>query len=119
LLTLSQASGYASEDLDASSQEETTNKKRKLSKAAEAKLKANGKGKGKGKAKKKGKKGSDDEYEDEDDVYTALSKSMWSNASAKPADGSFENCAKCDQQFTVVSKHSSSNRCINYSSSLF
>ena len=74
-------------------------KKRKLSKAAEAKLKA----KEKAKAKKKAKKGDDDDdYEDsEDDPYNALSK-MWKNDLPKPPVGSFEKCAKCRTQFTVV-----------------
>ncbi|RXW23189.1 hypothetical protein EST38_g2674 [Candolleomyces aberdarensis] len=72
-------------------------KKRKLTKAAEAKLKAQEKKKAKG----KGKKGSGDEYEDDDDPYTSLSKSMWSNGS-KPPVGDFENCAKCEKQFTVT-----------------
>ncbi|KAJ2928494.1 hypothetical protein H1R20_g8594, partial [Candolleomyces eurysporus] len=72
-------------------------KKRKLTKAAEAKLKAQEKKKAKG----KGKKGSDDEYQDDDDPYTSLSKSMWSSGS-KPPVGDFENCAKCEKQFTVT-----------------
>lgn len=53
------------------------------------------------KAKGKGKKGSDDEYEEEDDPYTSLSKSMWTTSS-KPPVGDFETCAKCEKQFTVV-----------------
>ena len=64
-------------------------KKRKLTKAAEAKLKA----------KEKKKKGSDDEDED---AYTALSKSLWSNGTSRPPVGSFEKCAVCKKQFTVV-----------------
>ena len=64
-------------------------KKRKLTKAAEAKLKA----------KEKKKKGSDDEDED---AYTALSKSLWSVGTSKPSVGSFEKCAVCKKQFTVV-----------------
>jgi len=67
-------------------------KKRKLTKAAEAKLKA--------KEKKKKNKGSDDD--EDDDAYTALSKSLWSNGTSKPPVGSFENCAVCEKQFTVV-----------------
>ena len=94
-----QASGYNSDDLDdpeGEEEEEAPAKKRKLTKAAEAKQKA--------KAKKK--KGSDDEnYNDEDDAYTALSKSLWTNngsSSSKPPVGSFEECAVCEKQFTVV-----------------
>ena len=94
-----QASGYNSDDLDdpeGEEEEEAPAKKRKLTKAAEAKQKA--------KAKKK--KGSDDEnYNDEDDAYTALSKSLWANngsSSSKPPVGSFEECAVCEKQFTVV-----------------
>ena len=65
-------------------------KKRKLTKAAEAKLKA----------EQKKKKGSDDE--EDDDACTALSKSLWSNGATKPSVGSFEDCAVCEKQFTVV-----------------
>ncbi|KAF6758516.1 DNA dependent ATPase [Ephemerocybe angulata] len=72
-------------------------KKRKLTKAAEAKLKAQEK-----KKKGKGKKGSDDEEYEDDDPYTSLSKSMWSSGSSKPPVGSFENCARCEKQFTVT-----------------
>lgn len=79
-------------DVDGDDQEKTVSgKKRKRTKAAEAKLKA----------KQKKKKGSDDDDEDED-AYTALSKSLWSNATSKPPVGSFENCAVCEKQFTVV-----------------
>ncbi|KDR82125.1 hypothetical protein GALMADRAFT_58846 [Galerina marginata CBS 339.88] len=71
-------------------------KKRKLTKATEAKLKAKEK-------KKKGKKDDDGNYEDdEEDAYTALSKSLWKNSSSKPPVGSFENCAVCEKQFTVT-----------------
>ncbi|THH08605.1 hypothetical protein EW146_g8939 [Bondarzewia mesenterica] len=88
---------YNSDDLDEVNDGQPT-KKRKLSKAAEAKLKT--------KAKKAAKKGDDDDYEDEDeDAYTALSKSMWTNAGSsgpKPPIGSFEECAKCEKQFTVT-----------------
>jgi len=99
--------GYDSEDLDDPAgedamevvEEEAENtapsKKRKLTKAAEAKLKA--------KEKKRGKKHSDDEDYEDDDNYTALSKSLWSNNTPKPPIGSFENCAVCKKQFTVVS----------------
>ena len=43
---------------------------------------------------------------EEEDAYTALSKSAWSSNGAsgsKPPVGSFETCAKCDKRFTVVS----------------
>ncbi|PIL33306.1 hypothetical protein GSI_04756 [Ganoderma sinense ZZ0214-1] len=91
--------GYASDDLD-EPEEEPAPKKRKQSKAAEAKQKA----KAKAKAKKKGKKGDDDDdYEDDEDEdpYSALSK-MWKNDLPKPPVGSFENCARCEKQFTVT-----------------
>jgi len=110
-LTTFQASGFASDELDepegdAAEDEamdvdgEETNKpskKRKLTKAAEAKLKAK-------ERKKAGKKGSDDDYNDDgdEDAYTALSKSLWTNGASKPPIGSFENCAVCGKQFTVV-----------------
>ena len=103
-----QVSGYASDNLDEPEGGDTVGdamdvdgededeeerpvpaKKRKLTKAAEAKLKA----------KEKKKKGSDDEDED---AYTALSKSLWSTGTSKPPVGSFENCAVCKKQFTVV-----------------
>ena len=102
---MTQVSGYASDNLDEPEggddagdamdvddeyEEETVPaKKRKLTKAAEARLKA----------KEKKKKGSDDEDED---AYTALSKSLWSTGTSKPPVGSFENCAVCNKQFTVV-----------------
>ena len=74
-------------------------KKWKLTKAAEAKFKAAAKKK----AKKDGKVDSDWE---EEDAYTALSKSAWSSNGAsglKPPVGSFETCVKCNKRFTVVS----------------
>ena len=82
-------------DVDGEDEEEEKSvpaKKRKRTKAAEAKLKAK---------EKKKKKGSDDD--DDEDAYTALSKSLWSsNGTSKPPVGSFENCAVCEKQFTVV-----------------
>lgn len=103
---MSQVSGYASDDLDEleggataadamdiddeNEEEPIPAKKRKLTKAAEAKLKA----------KEKKKKGSDDD--EDEDAYTALSKSLWSNGTSRPPVGSFENCAVCEKQFTVV-----------------
>ena len=105
MLSLLQAAGYASDDLDAEEQpddamdvdeeeemEASSAKKRKLSKAAEAKLKA----------KEKKKKGKDDDDYDEDDAYTALSRSLRNNSASRPPIGSFENCAVCKKQFTVV-----------------
>lgn len=72
-------------------------KKRKVSKTALEKQKAA--------AKRKMKKQDDDDYEnDEDDAYTALSKSLWTNKSAnpKPPIGSLEKCAKCSKKFTAT-----------------
>lgn len=107
-LTTFQTSGFASDELDEpegdtvedeamdidDEEKEKPSKKRKLTKAAEAKLKAKEK-------KKAGQKGSDDEDGDED-AYTALSKSLYTNGASKPPIGSFENCAVCGKQFTVV-----------------
>ena len=111
---LIQVSGYASDnldepeggdaagdamDVDDEDEEKTVPaKKRKLTKAAEAKLKA----------KEKKKKGSDDD--EDEDAYTALSKSLWSTGTSKPPVGSFEKCAVCKKQFTVV--------CVNFLSCL-
>ncbi|KAM5535726.1 hypothetical protein V8D89_010540, partial [Ganoderma adspersum] len=95
--------GYASNNLD-EPEKEPAPKKRKQSKAAEAKQKQKEKEKAKAKAKKKGKKGDDDDdYEDDEDEdpYSALSK-MWKNDLPKPPVGSFENCARCEKQFTVT-----------------
>ena len=90
---------YASDNLD-EPEEEQPAKKRKQSKVPQ---KAKEKGKEKAKAKKKAKKGDDDDYEDdEEDPYSALSK-MWKNDLPKPPIGNFENCARCEKQFTVVS----------------
>ena len=91
------ADDYASDNLDDTDTEARPKKKAKLSKAAEAKAKA------KAKSKAKKKKGNDDgDYSDSgsDDAYTALSK-MWKD-NKKPPVGSFEDCAKCGNQFTVV-----------------
>lgn len=81
--------------MDELGEETVAPKKRKtLTKATQEKLKA------------KAKKNKRDEDEDEEeDAYTALSKSVWSSGaskSSKPPVGSFENCAKCEKQFTVV-----------------
>lgn len=68
-------------------------------KAAKQKAKEQAKKKG-----KKGKKGDEDEdYEDDEDrdAYTALSK-MWGGNAAKPPVGSFDECARCGKQYTVV-----------------
>ncbi|KAF9488954.1 RNI-like protein [Pleurotus eryngii] len=92
------ASGYISDELDEPpSAAPSPTKKPKLSKAAEARKKAQ--------AKKKARKGvdvDDEDGSDEDDMFTALSKSRFSNSPAKPPVGSFENCAKCGKQFTVT-----------------
>jgi len=72
-------------------------KKRKLSKTTTEKYRTG--------AKKKAKKFDDDDYDNgEDDAYTALSKSLWTNKSGnpKPPIGSREKCAKCSKQFTMV-----------------
>lgn len=58
----------------------------------------------KAKAKKKAKEDGDYEESSEDE-YTAISKSsrsMGGNGGPKPPVGSFENCARCEKQFTVV-----------------
>ena len=71
-----------------------------MSKAAEARAKAAAKAK----AKKGKKAASDDEDDDDDDdydPYNALSK-MWKSDLPKPSIGSFDNCARCEKQFTVV-----------------
>lgn len=58
----------------------------------------------KSKAKKKAKE--DGEYEgSSENEYTAVSKSLWTmggNGNSKPPVGSFEKCARCEKQFTVV-----------------
>lgn len=90
------AGGNESDDLDASEEEAPATKKKKLSKAAEAKLKA----KAKANARKKGVRVSDDDDFEEEDEYTAPSKNA--AAAAPPPVGSFEECASCDTQFTVV-----------------
>lgn len=58
----------------------------------------------KSKAKKKAKE--DGEYEgSSEDEYTAVSRNLWSMGSSgdpKPPVGSFEECARCEKQFTVV-----------------
>jgi DNA repair protein RAD7 len=83
---------YASDDLDEDDEDITPAKKRRRTKASEEKTK--------GKEKKK----KDDENSDsEEDAYTALSRSLRSaKNSPRPPVGSFENCAKCEKQFTVV-----------------
>ena len=75
--------------------EASTGRKRKVSKAALEKQKAP--------AKKRAKK-CDDEYDDDGDEYTALSKSLRKSKSGgpKPPNGSLEKCAKCSKQFAVV-----------------
>ena len=86
--------GYNSDELD-EPEEAPKPKKRKLTKSAEAKLKA--------KAKAKAKKAKDDDDDDddhEDDACATLVKDSY--RSARPPIGNFENCVKCNQQFTVV-----------------
>ena len=82
-----------SDNLD-SEDEAPAKKKRKLSETAMEKHRAG--------AKKKAKKFDDDDGEE--DAYTALSKSPWTNKSSnpKPPIGSREKCAKCSKQFTMV-----------------
>jgi len=85
-----------SDHLD-SEDEVPTGRKRQVSKATLEKQKLA--------AKKRAKKHKDDDdYEDDGDEYTALSKSFWTSKSsnAKPSVGSLEKCAKCSKQFTVV-----------------
>ena len=90
-------------------EDEKPAKKRKLSKKEEEKMKAKEKAKAKKNRKKKGD--DDDDYSDdsEDDEYNALSRGASFNrvraglsGAAQPAIGSFEDCAKCGKQFTVV-----------------
>jgi len=55
----------------------------------------------KAKAKAKAEKDEDDDDDDDyEDAYTALVKDSYK--STRPPVGSFENCASCKQQFTVV-----------------
>lgn len=55
----------------------------------------------KAKAKAKAEKDEDDDDDDDyEDAYTALVKDSYK--STRPPVGSFENCARCKQQFTVV-----------------
>ena len=57
----------------------------------------------KAQAKKKAKK--EDTTDEEEDAYTALSKSMYASkgsSPSKPPVGGFEKCATCKKQFTVV-----------------
>jgi DNA repair protein RAD7 len=66
-----------------------------MGKAATAKAKAA--------AKKKAMADGDYNSDDEDDEYTAPSTRK---TAPKPQPGSFENCARCSKQFTVVSLNS-------------
>jgi hypothetical protein len=68
-----------------------------VNKVEQLKLKAKEKAKA-----KKAKKDDDNDDDEEEDVYTALSKSMYQPT--RPSVGSFENCAKCKKQFTMVSR---------------
>lgn len=96
------ADGYASDDLDET--EEKPAKRRRRSKAAEAKLKARQKANQKKKSKNNGDEDDDDS---EDELYNALSKMRGSENTPKPPIGSFDNCARCEKQFTVVCAMSS------------
>jgi DNA repair protein RAD7 len=91
-----EATGYVSDELD-DPEEESPSKKRKSTKGrATAAAKA--------KAKKKAKETGDYEGSSEDE-YKAVSTNLWSmggNGGPKPPIGSFENCARCEKQFTVV-----------------
>ncbi|KZT18911.1 RNI-like protein [Neolentinus lepideus HHB14362 ss-1] len=90
-----EAEEYHSDALD--EPDEPTTKKRKVT--------DKGKGKGTIAAKKKAKEDDDASYDEEEDAYTAISKQLWrgnGSTSAKPPVGSFENCAKCEKQFTVT-----------------
>jgi hypothetical protein len=93
-LTLDNEVAPDSDHLD-SEDEVQIGRKRKVSKAASEKQKMASK-----KRAKKRKDDDDDDYEDEDE-YTALSKSLRKSKS-KPSIGSLENCAKCSKRFTVV-----------------
>ena len=95
-----------SDNLDSEGDEEPAPKKRKLTAAATAKLKAKEKAKEKAKRKKAGKGSDAEEDEDEeDDEYTAPSKGIQAGAipGAPPPIGSLQECAKCEEEFTVVS----------------
>jgi DNA repair protein RAD7 len=95
------ASGYASDELDEAEEEDESPKKKRKTTSAAAQAKAKEAAK---KKAKKGKKGGDDNYSDSgSDSYNALSKALWTNNKTKPPVGSFEDCAKCAKQFTVVS----------------
>ncbi|KAJ3554125.1 hypothetical protein NM688_g3267 [Phlebia brevispora] len=94
------ADDYSSDNLDDTDTEARPKKKVKLSKAAEAKLKAKEKAKAKSKKKKSGDDDADYSDSGSDDPYTALA-GMWKDTS-KPPVGSFIDCAKCGNQFTVT-----------------
>lgn len=87
---------YASDELD-DPEEESPAKKRKSTKGRTSAA-------AKAKAKKKAKEDGDYEGSSEDE-YKAVSKNLGStggNGGAKPPVGSFEKCARCEKQFTVV-----------------
>ncbi|EPQ50665.1 RNI-like protein [Gloeophyllum trabeum ATCC 11539] len=89
------AEEYHSDNLD--EPDEPSPKKRKVV--------DKGKGKAKAAAKKSKKDDDDASYDEEEDAYTAISKQLWKGSGsggAKPPVGSFENCAKCEKQFTVT-----------------
>ncbi|KAJ7015845.1 RNI-like protein [Mycena alexandri] len=82
--------GYHSDNLD--EPESPPKKQKKTAKTAVSKASA---------SKSKSKKKKKDEDSEEEDPYTELSRSLWTNV-PKPAVGSFENCAKCEKQFTMT-----------------
>jgi hypothetical protein len=98
LLTLDAVVAPDSDHLD-SEDEVRIGRKRKVSKTASGKQKMAAK-----KIAKKRKDDDDDDYEDNEDEYAALSKSLWKSKSvnAKPSIGSLEKCAKRLKRFTVV-----------------
>lgn len=94
---VNQNSGYASDQLDDVEDESPVKKRggRKGKNTAAAKAKA----------KKKAKEATDYQGSSEDE-YRAASNRLWSmggNSDPKPPIGSFETCARCEKQFTVVS----------------
>lgn len=95
-LWLNKNTGYASDELDEPAEESPVKKRKGTNGRATAATKA--------KAKKKAK--DDGEYEgSSEDEYRAISKNLWSvggNGVPKPPAGSFETCARCEKQFTVV-----------------
>jgi DNA repair protein RAD7 len=107
-----------SDGLDESDDEEATHatKKRKTAKGKgkavdqETPKTKRAKAAAKRKAKRDANDDGDDDYEDsDDDEYTAPARGLFSpskktvDPSARPPNGSFEECAECGKDFTVVS----------------